>query len=309
MRQIFALINIFSILALPSSLFAGDFLPGFDIRSSSPMDYVSKLTEGYQDGEGSFENNSWRSFDIILEKKAPTLEPRAIHETAEVPPTSNLPEFEGDADPFADEHPEYPPIEDPLESYNRFMFSLNDGLFEFLLEPMARNYEQFVHDEIRLAVKNIFNNASSFVKLFSSIVQMDVDKSVRVLGRLILNSTIGLGGMFDVAGNYFGVEDVNEDFDQALGHYDIGTGSYLVLPFLGPSSMRNVVGRVVDAFLSPTILLSPSFTVGAGITAGDMINSTSFNYKGYNDLKKDAVDPYISMRDFNHQYREKLVHE
>ncbi|MFQ5716787.1 MAG: MlaA family lipoprotein, partial [Nitrospinales bacterium] len=140
------------------------------------------------------------------------------------------------------------------------------------------------------------------------ILQGDVDKSVRVFGRLIINTTVGLGGLFDVA-KYYEIDSVNEDFSQALGYHGVPTGPYLVLPILGPSSGRGAVGQVVDMFLNPLVFISPSFLVGSGITIGRNVNDTSFTMDGYNDLKESAVDPYVSMRDFTHQYREGLIRE
>lgn len=216
-------------------------------------------------------------------------------------------EFEDD-DPFAAEIPEYPPIDDPLEKYNRMMFNVNDKIFVYFFEPLARGYKKVVHEEIRFSIKNVFSNASSPVKLFSSILQGDLDKTIRVFGRLIINTTVGLGGLFDVA-KYYEIDSVNENFSQALGYHGVPSGPYLVLPVLGPSSARGLAGHLVDTFLNPLVFISPSFIVGAGITIGKTVNDTSFTMGGYNDLKENAIDPYISMRDFIHQYREGLIRE
>jgi phospholipid-binding lipoprotein MlaA len=220
-----------------------------------------------------------------------------------------LPEFNESDEPFADVHPEYPPIEDPYEGYNRFMQGVNDGMYDYMIEPVATVYRDWVPESFRLGIKNVFANAASPVNLVSSLLQGDLDKAARVIGRLVLNSTVGLGGLFDVAGDYYEVEPVNEDMEQVLGSYDVGSGPYLVLPFFGPSSPRNFVGKVFDSLLNPAFWFSPSFVVGAGITAEERVNSTSFIVEDYKDLKENAVDPYISLRDFNHQYREKLIRE
>jgi phospholipid-binding lipoprotein MlaA len=206
-------------------------------------------------------------------------------------------------DPFAEETPQYPPIKDPFEGFNRSMYKLNDTIYDYFLEPVSRTYKQVVPEDARLGVKNLFDNASSPVNLVSSIFQGDVDKVVRVLGRFVLNTVVGIGGLFDVA-EYYEIEPVSEDFEQALGHYNVPAGPYLVLPFFGPASGRNVAGRVVDSFLSPTVWFSPTFIVGAGISLGDTVNGTSFKLDDIDALEKDAVDPYISQRDFFHQYRE-----
>ncbi len=221
----------------------------------------------------------------------------------------DLPEFNEKDEPFADEYPEYPPIKDPYENYNRFMQSVNDGMYDYMIEPVSTVYRDWVPESFRLGIKNVFANAASPMNFVSSLVQGDLDKAVRVIGRLVLNSTVGLGGLFDVAGDYYEVEPVNEDMEQAIGSYDVGSGPYLVLPFFGPSSPRNLAGKILDAFLNPAFWFSPSFIVGAGITAEDKVNSTSFVVDDFKDLKENAVDPYISLRDFNHQYREKLIRE
>ncbi|MFQ5671962.1 MAG: VacJ family lipoprotein [Nitrospinales bacterium] len=214
--------------------------------------------------------------------------------------------FEDLEDPFAEETPEYPAINDPYEGYNRFMFNVNDKAYTYVLKPIATGYTKVVPEPVRLAIKNLFLNVRSPVNFVSSVVQGDMDKTGRVLSRLIINTTVGLGGLFDVASK-FDIEPVDEDFDQALGHHGVPTGPYIVLPLLGPSSGRNAMGTVVDTLLNPTTFVSPSFAVGTGITFTNITNETSFNLDAYDDLKESAVDPYISLRDFNHQYREGLV--
>jgi len=243
--------------------------------------------------------------DIEMKMEAPKKETPSSPESD----SGDLPDFDESDDPFGDIHPEYPPIEDPYESYNRFMQGVNDGMYDYMIEPVSTVYRDWVPEFFRLGVKNVFANAASPVNFVSSLLQGDLDKAARVIGRLVLNSTVGIGGLFDVAGDYYEVEPVNEDMEQAIGSYDIGSGPYLVLPFFGPSSPRNFVGMVFDAFLNPTFWFSPSFVVGAGITAEERVNSTSFIVDDFKDLKENAVDPYISLRDFNHQYREKLIKE
>ena len=202
---------------------------------------------------------------------------------------------------------EIPELEDPFEGYNRFMFDVNEGLYDYFMEPVARGWRFVVPEDLRIVIRNAFDNAMAPIKLVSSLAQGDFDKSGRVLSRVLINSTAGLGGMLDVAGQEYGIENVNEDFDQALGHYDIPTGPYLVLPFLGPSTARNLSGRVVDSFLSPTLFFSPGFFVGAGITVGETTNDISFILDDKKALEESAIDEYESVRDFYHQYREGLL--
>lgn len=213
-------------------------------------------------------------------------------------------------DPFGpSKEDEIPELKDPFEKYNRFMFDVNEGLYDYLMEPVARGWRYVLPEDVRIVIRNAFDNALAPVKLVSSVIQGDMDKSGRVLGRTLINTTAGLGGMLDVAGQEYGIENVDEDFDQALGHYDVPTGPYLVLPFLGPSTARNASGRVVDSFLSPSIFFAPGFIVSAGITVGETTNDTSFIIDDKKALEESAIDEYESVRDFYHQFREGLLKE
>lgn len=217
--------------------------------------------------------------------------------------------FQDLEDPFASQEEKIPEIKDPFEGYNRFMYDVNEGIYDYFMEPVARSYRYVMPEDFRIAIRNVFDNAMFPVKLVSSLIQGDLDKSGRVLGRVLVNTTLGLGGLFDVADKDWKIKNVNEDFDQALGYHGVPTGPYIVLPFLGPSTARNVTGRVVDSFLSPSVLLAPSFLAGLGVTVGENVNETSFIIEDKKQLEEGAVDEYISLRDFYHQYREGLVHE
>ncbi len=217
-------------------------------------------------------------------------------------------QFEDLEDPFAPSAEEdIPELKDPFETYNRFMFSVNDNIYEYAMEPVARGWRYVLPEDVRIAIRNVFDNALSPVKLVSSLIQGDLGKSGRVVSRLVINTTLGFGGMLDVAGQEWGIENVNEDMDQALGFHNVPTGPYIVLPFLGPSTGRNAVGRVADAFLSPAYFASAPFLIGAGTTAADQVNSTSFIIDDIASIEESAIDEYESVRDFYHQFRYGLV--
>ena len=211
-------------------------------------------------------------------------------------------------DPFAP-NVSAPDLADPFEDYNRFMFGFNQGFYDSLMEPVVRGYRDVVNENIRMVISNIFDNAMAPLKLVSSLLQGDLDKSGRVIGRTIINTTIGVGGMFDVADNEFQIKDVNEDLDQVLGAYGIPTGPYIVVPFFGPSYARNIIGKVGGTFLSPIAQFSPGFEVGAGLTVSDTINDTSFIVDDIKQLEESSVDKYESVRDFYNQYRFSLQNE
>ena len=216
--------------------------------------------------------------------------------------------FDDLEDPFAPKSPA-PEMSDPFEDYNRFMFDFNEGFYDNIMEPVVREYRDFLNEDIRVGIANIFDNAMAPLKLVSSFLQGDIDKTGRVIGRTIINTTLGLGGMFDVADKAFDIKDVNEDLDQVLGTYGVPTGPYVVLPLFGPSSVRNIFGRAGGMFLSPTYHFAPGVEVGGALTVTDQVNDTSFIVDDIAQMDDSTIDKYESVRDFYGQYREVLVNK
>jgi len=247
---------------------------------------------------------------IKLEKKLPKADdwPNSL-ETAQggtSRSSQDVEDYEDLEDPFAGTEKDIPILSDPLEGYNRWMFGVNETFYDYALEPVARGYRNTVHEHLRIGIKNIFNNALAPVKFVSSLLQLEFKKSGRVLARTLINTTVGLGGIADVAGEEYGIEDVNEDFDQALGYYGIPTGPYVVLPFFGPSTARNIVGRTVDALLSPGAMSGAGFGTNVIISGEENVNAASFIVDDKKQLEESALDEYESIRDFYHQYRHGL---
>jgi phospholipid-binding lipoprotein MlaA len=216
-------------------------------------------------------------------------------------------DYEELEDPFAGSSRDIPILTDPLEGYNRWMFGVNETIYQNVLEPVAIGYRDVVHEDLRLGIRNIFSNAMAPVRLISSLLQLDFEKSGRVIARTLINTTLGLGGIADVAGEEYHIEGVGEDFDQLLGSYGIPTGPYVILPFFGPSTARNIVGRAADGFMSPTFFFAPSTAVGAGLSMEENINDASFIIDDKKQLEDSALDEYESVRDFFHQWRHGLV--
>ncbi|MBI4389583.1 MAG: VacJ family lipoprotein [Nitrospinae bacterium] len=216
--------------------------------------------------------------------------------------------FDDLKDPFESQLDNLPQLQDPFERFNRGMYKVNETLLDYVLDPLARGYSRIVPEEGRIAVKNAFANASSPVSFVGSLSQGDVGKTVKVVGRLLINSTIGVGGMFDVARDHFGLDPVNEDFDQALGSYGIPAGPYIVLPFFGPSTARHAIGRAVDSLVNPVSYFAP-FAANAGSTLGETVNAYSFNLDAKKDLDESAVDSYESVKHFYYGRRQSLIEE
>jgi phospholipid-binding lipoprotein MlaA len=199
-------------------------------------------------------------------------------------------------------------IADPLYPWNKAMYHFNDKLYFWLMKPLARGYSAVVPEDIRLSVSNFFNNITTPIRFVSNLLQFKIKDAGNELFRFLYNSTAGVGGLADAAKMDFNIRQQDEDVGQALGSYGIGHGIYLVWPFLGPSSLRDTVGKAGDYFLTPVNYINPVETA-VGITVYDQVNETSFHIGDYEDLKKSAIDPYISIRDAYLQHRKKKVEE
>lgn len=213
-------------------------------------------------------------------------------------------------DPFADEEKEVARMSDPLERwYNRPVYVFNDHFYEYFMRPVAQTYKDVVAEGFRIMIRNLYDTVTAPGRLVSSLFQLEMGKAGRVVGRVLINCTMGFLCMVDVADGEFDIKPVDEDFGQVLGAYGIPSGAYVVLPLLGPSSVRDGVGRAVDAVMNPLFWLVPDFITGAGITSGRIVNETSFFIEDIKALKESAIDPYISIRDFYNQRREILIDE
>ncbi len=216
--------------------------------------------------------------------------------------------FGEEEDPFDDEFASLPKIDDRFESFNRAMFGVNSKIERYFFEPLTKGYRFLAPEPVRLALRNAFDNVGMPARLVSSAVQGDFDKSGRTVGRFLINSTAGIGGLFDVAEEYVGLESVDEDFDQALASYGTPNGPYLVLPVFGPVSTRHAIGKTVDGVLNPINYFLP-FLGNAGLALGEQVNSFSFYIEDKKALDQDAVDPYQSIQDFYYQNRQKKIRE
>ena len=204
--------------------------------------------------------------------------------------------------------PEKPQVRvaDPIEPVNRAIFVFNDRLYFWLLKPVARGYAFVVPEALRVGIRNALTNVVMPVRLVNSLLQGKVKGVGRELSRFTINTTIGMGGLFDTAKNDWGIPASEEDTGQTLGTYGLGHGAYLVLPFFGPSSLRDGVGLGGDALLNPLWYLV-DFRTGVAIRAGQAVNNTSLQIGEYEDIKAAAVDPYLAIRDGYVQHREGQV--
>ncbi len=137
--------------------------------------------------------------------------------------------------------------EDPLEGLNRTVFAFNETFDDAIARPIARGYQTVVPDPADKAITNFFGNLADVGTAINNLLQLKILDAFEDAGRVAFNTTFGLGGLIDFAGG-IGMEKHKEDFGQTLGYWGVGSGSYLVLPFLGPSSTRDAIGLAVDSF-------------------------------------------------------------
>jgi phospholipid-binding lipoprotein MlaA len=141
---------------------------------------------------------------------------------------------------------------DPLESYNRAMFAINEGIDTVLLRPIAQGYRFITPEYARKGVNNALRNLGEPIVMVNALLQADFDRFFTSGWRFILNSTFGFAGVYDIAGEYGGLPYRREDFGQTLGVWMNDTDStYIVLPIMGPSTVRDTFGRVADIFIDP----------------------------------------------------------
>jgi len=202
-------------------------------------------------------------------------------------------------------------VADPLEPLNRFFFAFNDKLYFWLLKPVSVGYSQVVPKPARESAGNFFFNLKSPVRLVNSLLQAKFGKSGQELARFVVNSTVGVAGLWDPARSWFNLAPSDEDFGQTLGKYGFGDGFYLCLPLLGPASLRDGVGRIGDYFLDPVsyLYINNENEAALGIRAEDTVNQTSLRLGDYEAFNLASFDPYSAMRDSYIQLRNNKIND
>ncbi|MDT8316589.1 MAG: VacJ family lipoprotein [bacterium] len=197
---------------------------------------------------------------------------------------------------------------DPLVGYNRLMTGVNDKLYFWLVKPVARGYRYIVPEPARLAVGRFFENILFPVRFANNILQFKFKGAGVELSRFCVNSTVGILGLTDPAKEWWGLEAYPEDFGQTLGYYGVGGGFPVVLPFFGPSNVRDLVGMVPDYYANPNKLVETDLDELA-IRSYDVMNNTSLHIGEYETLRSDALDLYTFLRDVYEQNRKKKIEE
>jgi phospholipid-binding lipoprotein MlaA len=196
---------------------------------------------------------------------------------------------------------------DPLEGFNRAMYTLNQDLDGMLLKPVADVYDVAVPQFVDDGLTNVFSNLDDLGIVFHGLMQLKFSQAGSDLGRFGLNSTLGVLGFFEVASG-FGFPKHNEDFGQTLGFWGVESGSYLVLPLFGPSSLRDAVGRGGDIVFGLRTYI-PGVRTRNTLRGVEIVDTRSDLKGKENVLDTAATDPYSFLRDAYLQRREVLVRD
>ncbi len=194
--------------------------------------------------------------------------------------------------------------QDPWEGFNRGVFEFNQSIDKAVVRPVAEFYQKVTPDPVDRSITNFFNNLNDVIVALNNLLQLKIEDAVSDVGRIVANSTFGVFGLFDVA-TRFGLEKHDEDFGQTLGYWGMEPGPYVMLPLLGPSTVRDTVGRAGDFAASPL---------------GEFDETTRWAMRGVNviDTRADllsvsriaetaALDEYVFIRDAFLQRRRYLV--
>ncbi|SDG86562.1 MlaA family lipoprotein [Roseospirillum parvum] len=194
---------------------------------------------------------------------------------------------------------------DPLEPFNKTMFGINEFAL-FFLQPVTRNYDALTPPWVKDRVSSVFDNAAAPVTLANDLLQQEWDRAFVTFQRFLINSSFGILGLFDMADAHFGLPPHKEDFGQTLGTYGVGDEIYLVLPLIGPTNPRDMVGRFVDGYFDPfTYLAHSDVRTGRSVASG--VLSASDAQPKLDEVRKSSVDYYAAIRALYRQRRQSEI--
>lgn len=226
---------------------------------------------------------------------------------AEQPPAKAV-----EADDYEDEYEDDAKkvtVADPMQPFNQDMYVLNDFLLLHVLEPAAKAEKAIIPWEFRTIFRNMLQNIRFPVRFVNSLLQAKWGKAGHEVQAFFLNTTVGMFGMADVAATQPGLTMSPEDMGQTFAVWGWDESSYLTLPFFGPSTVRDALGKIPDGVMDPLFWLIPGVPESVAERAGEAVNDTSFRIGDYEAIKKASLDPYVAIRNGYIQNRQKLIGE
>ncbi len=196
---------------------------------------------------------------------------------------------------------------DPIEGFNRAMFSLNEGVDKVVIKPVAQGYDAVLPQPVQTGVVNVFSNVADVPIALNNLLQGKPGQALSDGGRFLINSTLGLLGIFDVA-SQMGLEKHDEDFGQTFGRWGIGDGAYVVLPFFGPRTVRDSVGFVVDIYADPLTHIE-NVPARNSLIALRIVSARAELLKVDKIVEEAALDKYSYIRDAYLQHRRSVIYD
>ncbi len=203
-------------------------------------------------------------------------------------------------------------IADPIEGFNRAMFGFNDYVYKKLLAPVSKGYSAITPDPLERGFSNFFDNIKYPVRLTGNILQGKVEGAFQETGKFLVNTTLGVAGFHKASNDFPNLNPPIEDIGQAFGAWGIGEGFYIVIPFLGPSNARDLVGRLADRI--PDVTNTPWTVLDSSTdrilfwTTDVLTDSPALVYR-YESFTQAAIDPYEAMKDGFTKYRIQQIRE
>lgn len=196
---------------------------------------------------------------------------------------------------------------DPIEGLNRAVFAFNDGLDTVLIRPAAQGYDAVLPTPVRTGITNFFGNIADVFIGVNNLLQGKPAQALSDLGRVMINSTVGILGIFDVASEA-GLEKHEEDFGQTLGRWGMGDGAYVVLPMFGPRTVRDTAGLALDMAVDPVANVDHVASRNS-LSALRLIDARAELLPADKVIAEAALDKYAYVRDGYLQRRRNLVHD
>jgi phospholipid-binding lipoprotein MlaA len=197
---------------------------------------------------------------------------------------------------------------DPWEAFNSKAFEFNRRMDKYALKPVAKGWKTVVPAPAQTMIANVFDNLNVVSRVVNNVLQGNWNGAERELSRFLINSTVGVAGLFDPAKDVWHITKSPADFGQTLGKWGAEPGPYLVLPFMEPLTVRDGIGKLVDRAIDPLIYVVPLIPA-LSLTAGNRINERALNYELFADFDDAVIDAYSAVRNGYLQRRERMLNE
>lgn len=250
----------------------------------------------------------------------------ASHDTAEHLEGTEKDLLDEPFDPFDEDRGNQVEEYDPIEPVNSAIFEFNYRLDKYVVKPVAKVYNFFIPPDVQQSISNVFQNIRFVPRLFNNLFQGKFKGAGIEMSRFLVNSTLGVGGLFDPAGIMFDLKTPPEDLGQTLGKYGVPNGPYLMLPLLGPFTLRDGIGFLGDSLLDPfNWLVLPIIEIAdaprlvqhdptiafsrLGIQAEETVNARALTLEKFQGVEEGTLDLYGSVRNAYYQQRFKAIQE